>query len=791
MSQLFRLPQTTLKEIIFLCFLAILVIIGTFPENNWAASTGIDPSLAWAFNHFFDTGLSAGKHIIFPHGPLAFFMYPKTPNIILATVVTALLKAVLVFNVYFLFRPKNGTTRWIITFLVAFLIALVSNFNQLLIANLLAFYSIYHISNHFHLKLLAFVLTAFALYIRAYVSIIAGIILVSFMLYELSQKKNWQTFFIDGTIIFSLVLFFWLCMYGTLSGFFRYLFGMINLAQDNSSAAAFYPYNNWLFIGLSFLGVVLLIVLNRSKRGLFFLSISAFSIWAAWKHGMAREDIFHYKGFLIFLFILLAVFVLFVEKKRAINLPISTFVLIFLALNITNTTNYFMPKYNLLGYQNFFKFVGNYKDLNAKALQQSQRNLEVNKLPKELRQTISNNTVDVYPWDYSIIAANNLNWKPRVVIQSYAAYTSWLDKQNEKHFTSKEAPEYIIWEKEKVTNDVNRSSFQSIDNRYLLNDEPKTLLQLLSNYEFCDSKERFFLLKKRKSPYKSKIKSIKPQTISWEKWINVPQETSAILRLKLDFKKSLTQRAKSLLYKDEQFWVYLKLENNDIHKYRIVPKNASDGLWISPYLFNDHRVPKVKQIMLKASNQRILTDEVKISWEQITFINSPDHIFSFFGINKKETDSLIFSSTNTFETAENQLWNPISEKHMNNISFDGSTSYSLNQDEFSCSFILPLDSISKGNLRISSQAWITCPNYKQTRNISLVLAIEEESKNIVYKSFVIDDQLIDKTRWNHIFNDVEFENNKPNRILKVYFWNPGINNLLIDKFQISISAIES
>lgn len=791
MSQVFRLPKLVIAEILLLSFLAILVIIGTFPENDWTTTVGIDPSLAWAFNHFFETDLSTGKHILFPHGPLAFFMYPKSSNIILATTVTALLKAMLVFNIYFLFRPKSRTIRWLTTFLLAFFIALVSNFNHLLIANLFALYSTYHFSRRYHLKIIAFIITAFALYIRAYVAIISGIVVISFLFYELTQRKDLKAFLMDGLTLLMLVLFIWMSLYGTLSGFFRYLFGMINLARDNSSAAAFYPYNNWILIGFSFLGILLLIILNRSKEGLFFLSISAFSIWAAWKHGMAREDIFHYKGFLIFLFIVITIFVLFLKKKRAVNFIIGTAILSVFTANITHTNNYFLPKYDLDGYQRFSGFLENYKSLHEKAMQQSEKNLEINKLPEKLRRVISNNTVDIYPWDYSIVAANNLNWKPRVVIQSYAAYTSWLDKQNEKHFATEDAPEYIIWEKEKVTLDVNGSSFQSIDNRYLLNDEPQTIIQLLKSYEFCCSGGKFLVLQKRKTPATTEIKPLKFQATSFENWIDVPQETKAILRLKLDLKKSLIQRVKSLLYKDEQFWIYLKLANNDIHKYRIVPKNASDGLWISPYLFNDSRVPKVKQIMFKASNQSILNNNIKINWEEVSFPGSPGQVFTFWGKNKNETNSLVFSSTNTFESFETVFWNPTSENHLSDIAFDGSKSYSSNQNEFSGSFTLPLDNISHENLRISTQAWVTCPRYKQSRSISLVLAIEEEKKNIKYKRFVIDDQLIDKKNWNHIFNSLEFKNDKPNRILKVYFWDTGKNKLLIDNFQINISAIKS
>jgi hypothetical protein len=92
MNHNFWIPNLSLADIIRGLLLALLVIAGTFPENNWSYSTGIDPPLFWVFNHLFETGLNLGRHIVFPHGPLAFFMYPLSNNILLATLVIALLK---------------------------------------------------------------------------------------------------------------------------------------------------------------------------------------------------------------------------------------------------------------------------------------------------------------------------------------------------------------------------------------------------------------------------------------------------------------------------------------------------------------------------------------------------------------------------------------------------------------------------------------------------------------------------------------------------------------------------
>src|SRR5690606_2024684 len=191
-------------------------------------------------------------------------------------------------------------------------------------------------------------------------------------------------------------------------------------------------------------------------------------------------------------------------------------------------------------------------------------------------EMVSGSTVDIYPWDYSVIAANKLNWRPRVVIQSYASYTSYLDGQNARHLASDQAPDYFLWESDKISKDYNGGDLNSIDNRYLLNDEPQTMLQFMSNYDYCCRDGKYLIYKKRTESVLFKTHINEAIHVTWNQWVKVPEMNHNLLRAKLKFDKSFLQVVKSFFYKDEQFWIYFKLRSGAIHKYRIVPKNASD-----------------------------------------------------------------------------------------------------------------------------------------------------------------------------------------------------------------------
>ena len=67
------------------------------------------------------------------------------------------------------------------------------------------------------------------------------------------------------------------------------------------------------------------------------------------------------------------------------------------------------------------------------------------KLPASIRSRIGSETVDVYPWDISLVTANGLNWRPRFVFQSYAAYNPELDFKCAANYRSENAPKFIVY----------------------------------------------------------------------------------------------------------------------------------------------------------------------------------------------------------------------------------------------------------------------------------------------------------------------------------------------------------
>jgi len=780
-----KIQRLKVEDLLKSLIISFLVIIGTFPENDWTFSVGIDGPLKWVFNYLFENGLDIGKNIIFPHGPLGFLMYPLQENILLATLVTSILKALLVFNIIWLFKESKNQKKWLASFFIAYIFSLIAGFNHLILANIILLYCNFFLSNSKAFKYFAFFLTSFAFFIKAYIAIITGVLFVSFILYYFFKTRKIKTLLIDGFLLLGLMVFVWILMYGTLNGFMQYIHGMISLAQNNSSATSYYPYNNWFILIVFAILLISIFIINWAEETIFFGFLIALSLFAAWKHGMAREDIYHVNGFFIYTIFCLTIFIIFYKKNIYVNIVLSVVVVFSFSLNMKNSVNYFPLSYEISRINNFVEFVSDFQELKQESIDNIRSKTLAKKLPQEMLDKISDSSVDIYPWDYSIISANHLNWQPRDVIHSYASYTSYLDNRNAEHFKSEYAPEYIIWESEPYP-DFNGGDINSIDNRYLLNDEPLTILQILSNYDHYYSDNKFNIFEKRIEPVLINSKQISKNESTWGEWIDVPENDRFLLRTKLKFSNSLLQSIKSFLYKDEQFWIYFKLQNGSIHRYRIVQKNAADGLWINPYIFSFEKAYTVAKIMFKCSNQLILTKKLTVEWEQIEFKDNPERIEEFFNISKLNKDSLIYNSINHYEQLYLENWSNLKNDQLIEVAFEKKKSYLLKANSFSSVFSFPLDSIPFQELRITADCWILSPNYKLSNNTALILSVEDENGSIVWKSRAIDGQLIDGKQWNNIFNFIDYNHKRPNCILKAYVWNTSDNEAMIDNFRVMI-----
>lgn len=602
---------------ISIVILALVAAVFSFPEMGLDYGPGVDRSLKWLFNHLFSEGYPQGSNFIFPHGPLAFFMYPTADNFLLAVAVILILQVAFVFQIYTL-TGKDKWTNVLIALVLSWFIFSLSNFNQLILSNIAVGYLNYLTNERPAHKYWTFLLAAFVFYVKAYAAILAGAMTVSFLVIVFFRNRDIRKTVTDAVVLLGMMLLFWVLMFHQITGFIDYCIGMIHLAGDNSAAAALYPKNNWMLL-VPFLMIIMAIpFVQKTREAYLFGFLFLFSFFAAWKYGMARQDFHHVRIYLYFIIISMLFFLFYSSKKLLLNLSVIVLAFVLFALNMKNLDAPQPLTINYAGIVNFKEFLTSYSEIKAEKEKQNLEKIAINRLPQKARDLIGDATVDIYPYDFTILAANHLNWKPRPVIQSYISYTSWLDKKNADHFKSGEGARYFIFRLNPSAQDQNGGKLESIDSRYLLNDEPQTFLELMRNYQLVFKDKDFMVYQKR--PQRMDIGSIltKASVGKWDQWIAVPDSGGYLTRIKLHFDRSFTGDVKSLLYKDENYHMELKTVDGATFRYRIVPQNAEDGLWISPFLTSagDSVPPKIiTEVLFNCSDTRMVKNFLSYEWE--------------------------------------------------------------------------------------------------------------------------------------------------------------------------------
>ena len=143
----------------------------------------------------------------------------------------------------------------------------------------------------------------------------------------------------------------------------------------------------------------------------------------------------------------------------------------------------------------------------------------------ELRKLIGTATVDVFGSLQAYGVLNDLNYRPRPVFQSYAAYSARLARLNEEFYLSDQAPDYVLFE------------VSAPEHRFpTLNDAP-ALRALLINYEPVGSEEPFLLLKRQtKSP--ARLTRLHEGTIAPGEQIGLSQYGAENLWMELEISPS-------------------------------------------------------------------------------------------------------------------------------------------------------------------------------------------------------------------------------------------------------------
>jgi hypothetical protein len=272
-------------------------------------------------------------------------------------------------------------------------------------------------------------------------------------------------------------------------------------------------------------------------------------------------------------------------------------------------------RYAISGLYYFKNSILNLKNYERFLVETSRAESRNKVLRKNVLEMIGKNSVDVYPYETTYVHANNLNWQPRPVFQSFVAYTPWLDKRNAMFFDSPRSARFIIWD---IGNFLGETS--SIDGRYLLNDEPLTVYEILNHYKLTYRDKKIAIFERSFTNRLKEPKLIASEESRWDEWVKVPSIKNGIVRARIDISRKFIGSLKRFIYKEEEFFIEYKLEIGEVKKYRLVIDNGISGVWITPLMVRlscPFLGVRVQQIRFSHSRHDFLKKEIKIGWELI------------------------------------------------------------------------------------------------------------------------------------------------------------------------------
>ncbi|MCF8449729.1 MAG: hypothetical protein K9G49_07655 [Taibaiella sp.] len=259
---------------------------------------------------------------------------------------------------------------------------------------------------------------------------------------------------------------------------------------------------------------------------------------------------------------------------------------------------------------------------------------QIDSLPKELKlnkETISmlgRSTIDIIPIDVAIPQLNNLNYKPRPVTQSYAAYGFKLDSLNANHFFKEDRPEYVM------------ISTWTIDDRYPSWDESLTKAVLRLNYEYVshvsmngdslltNAYNDYLLLKAKKGPGIYPIfEKLFDTVIGYGDVLNLNFPNNAAVYMKVKTEYSLAGKLKKLLYRPSiiSYTQYLDEGGKESFSNRLIRPIGEGPVLVNKYIAHNsefinfttgclHFNKDVKAIKFTAENKSDLNPRIHISF---------------------------------------------------------------------------------------------------------------------------------------------------------------------------------
>jgi len=215
---------------------------------------------------------------------------------------------------------------------------------------------------------------------------------------------------------------------------------------------------------------------------------------------------------------------------------------------------------------------------------QSADNLVPLTLSDSTREKIGDRSVEILPWETTIVAANDFNWQPLPVVPLHLAYSAYLDRLNRDSLA--DAPRDLVFYR-----------FESLADRHPFFDAPATAFQLWCDYQIdadlqpwiseeLDDRNietpPWLALSPRSRERCGAPTAETTLTASWNRQFGIATPQDTIVRAAIDVRYSWLGAIVKTLFHAPPVYLTVWDGANESDRYRLSPDNAIDGILLSP-----------------------------------------------------------------------------------------------------------------------------------------------------------------------------------------------------------------
>jgi hypothetical protein len=588
---------------------------------------------------------------------------------------------------------------------------------------------------------------------------------------SLFYSRNMMLLAKQSSIIILTGLITGLLVFGNLNTCLHFLAGAYQLQGGYGETLSLHPNNNWLLLFPFLILMIVFPVICKEKDVRITYLLSFFPLFAMWKHSFIREDVCHYFMLVTFLFVFWGIIFIVSSSNRIFTFLTASVAILLLYANMRQLLIYDAVKIEMAGINNF-REVLNYRTFKQKILSISENNISQNRLSPEIQEIIGKASVDVYPYEFSYIAANSLKWKPRKTLEIGASTSRWASqKASENFLLNKASPQFILFQTE---TDIHGGKFSSIDNRYILNDEPFVIYNLLNNYTLLKKTDKFLLFKRDTVSHFEDVYLSKMQAYAFGQWIDVPySDRRGITRLKVFSKNTLLGKINKMLYKETEYFIDYQFEDGTILTYRYVPNTAVDGLWCNPFVRypnTDEIENKVVKVRLYPANQHCVKKSFKAQFQVNTLKSDTDAEKAIFHKTTHSSKEIVVDMLQRSDDKMSQ-----SAGFSNKVASNG----------YSYTYIINLDTLFSMTEADSLTVEANVRSINHELNTGLVITAEQTKEDfwdIAYLPYSMSDTF----GYYSYLRKLITRNNHTSGILKIYVLNFSSSPIYIDDFRLRI-----